>query len=153
MVRSATARMLGWENSRIKVTPAEIGGGFGGKTTIYLEPLAVKLSEKAKRPVKLVMSRSEVFQATGPTPATKFRVKLGVRKDGKITAGQSPVCLRERGLSRVMGAGGRHVRLHSLQYPQFQDRRIRRGGQQTRQYGLPRALVSYGRLCHRFYPG
>ncbi len=89
MVRSATARMLGWENSRIKVTPAEIGGGFGGKTTIYLEPLAVKLSEKAKRPVKLVMSRSEVFQATGPTPATKFRVKLGVRKDGKITAGQA----------------------------------------------------------------
>ncbi len=89
MVRSATAKMLGWENSRIKVTPAEIGGGFGGKTTIYLEPLAVRLSEKAKRPVKLVMSRSEVFQATGPTPATKFRIKLGVRKDGKITAGQA----------------------------------------------------------------
>ena len=63
MVLSATANMLGWDTSRIKVVPAEIGGGFGGKTTIYLEPLAVKLSEKADRPVKMVMSRDEVFKA------------------------------------------------------------------------------------------
>lgn len=80
MVRSATANMLGWETSRIKVVPAEIGGGFGGKTTIYLEPLAVKLSEKADRPVKMVMSRDEVFKATGPTPGTKIRVKIGAKK-------------------------------------------------------------------------
>ena len=34
MVRAITAAVLGWETSRIKVTPAEIGGGFGGKTTV-----------------------------------------------------------------------------------------------------------------------
>ena len=89
MVRSATANMLGWETSRIKVVPAEIGGGFGGKTTIYLEPLAVKLSEKADRPVKMVMSRDEVFKATGPTPGTKIRVKIGAKKNGEITAGKA----------------------------------------------------------------
>ena len=89
MVRSATANMLGWETSRIKVVPAEIGGGFGGKTTIYLEPLAVKLSEKAARPVKMVMSRDEVFKATGPTPGTKIRVKIGAKKSGEITAGKA----------------------------------------------------------------
>ena len=89
MVRSATANMLGWETSRIKVVPAEIGGGFGGKTTIYLEPLAVKLSEKADRPVKMVMSRDEVFKATGPTPGTKIRVKIGAKKSGEITAGKA----------------------------------------------------------------
>ena len=89
MVRSATANMLGWETSRIKVIPAEIGGGFGGKTTIYLEPLAVKLSEKADRPVKMVMSRDEVFKATGPTPGTKIRVKIGAKKSGEITAGKA----------------------------------------------------------------
>ena len=89
MVRSATANMLGWETSRIKVIPAEIGGGFGGKTTIYLEPLAVKLSEKADRPVKMVMSRDEVFKATGPAPGTKIRVKIGAKKSGEITAGKA----------------------------------------------------------------
>ena len=89
MVRSATAAMLGWESSQIKVIPAEIGGGFGGKTTIYLEPLAVKLSQKANRPVKMVMSREEVFKATGPTPGTKIRVKIGALNDGTITAGKA----------------------------------------------------------------
>jgi len=89
MVRSATAKMLGWETSKIKVIPAEIGGGFGGKTTIYLEPLAVKLSEKADRPVKMVMSRDEVFKATGPAPGTKIRVKIGAKKSGEITAGKA----------------------------------------------------------------
>ena len=46
-MRSLSAKVLGWEPSRLKVIPAEIGGGFGGKTTIYLEPLAVALSRKA----------------------------------------------------------------------------------------------------------
>ena len=88
-VRSQTAGMLGWEPSQIKVLPAEIGGGFGGKTTIYLEPLAVKLSHMANRPVKLVMGRDEVFRATGPTPGTHIRVKLGARKDGTLVAGKA----------------------------------------------------------------
>ena len=85
-VRSQTAAMLGWDTSRIKVIPAEIGGGFGGKTTIYLEPLAVELSARAGRPVKMVMSRDEVFRATGPTPGSVIRLKLGATDDGKITA-------------------------------------------------------------------
>ncbi len=89
MVRSATAAMLGWESSQVKVIPAEIGGGFGGKTTIYLEPLAVKLSQKANRPVKMVMSREDVFKATGPTPGTKIRVQIGALKDGTITAAKA----------------------------------------------------------------
>ena len=85
-VRSMTAKVIGWEPSRIKVIPAEIGGGFGGKTTIYLEPLAVLLSQRAGRPVKLVMSREEVFTATGPTSGTRIRVKVGADGDGKLTA-------------------------------------------------------------------
>ncbi|MBF0277011.1 MAG: xanthine dehydrogenase family protein molybdopterin-binding subunit [SAR324 cluster bacterium] len=89
MIRAKTAAMLGWEPSQLKVIPAEIGGGFGGKTTIYLEPLAAKLSQKAKRPVKIVMSRDEVFRATGPTPGTKLRIKLGAKKNGKIVAGKA----------------------------------------------------------------
>ncbi len=88
-VRSQTAAMLGWETSRIKVIPAEIGGGFGGKTTIYLEPLAALLSARAGRPVKLQMTRDEVFRATGPTPGSVIRVTLGATGDGRITAAKA----------------------------------------------------------------
>jgi CO/xanthine dehydrogenase Mo-binding subunit len=89
MVRSVTARLLGLDVSQIKVIPSEIGGGFGGKTTVYLEPLAVLLSRKAGRPVKMVMTREEVFRATGPASATRIRVKLGATRDGKICAAQA----------------------------------------------------------------
>ena len=41
-----------------------------GKTVVYLEPLAVLLSQKSRRPVKMMMSREEVFRATGPTSGT-----------------------------------------------------------------------------------
>ena len=66
MVRAYCAKLLGMENSRIRVIPSEIGGGFGGKTTVYVEPVALALSRKAGRPVKIVMDRDEVFRATGP---------------------------------------------------------------------------------------
>ena len=85
-MRAYTATMLGWDTGRLKVTPAEIGGGFGGKTVIYLEPLAVRLSEKAGRPVRIVMGRDEVFKATGPTSGTRMTVKMGVTNDGTFTA-------------------------------------------------------------------
>ncbi len=74
--------------SQIKVVPMEIGGGFGGKINVYLEPLAALLSKKTGRPVKMLMSRSEVFECTGPTSGTYIRVKMGATKDGKITAAE-----------------------------------------------------------------
>jgi len=85
-VRSLTADVLGVDKSRVKVIPAEIGGGFGGKTTIYLEPIGAKLSEKTGRPVKLVMSREEVLKASGPAPSAELRVKIGATNDGELTA-------------------------------------------------------------------
>jgi CO/xanthine dehydrogenase Mo-binding subunit len=87
-MRTQTATVLGWDPSRIKVTAAEIGGGFGGKTVIYLEPLAIMLSTRSGRPVRLVMDRDEVFKATGPTSGTTIRVKMGVAESGAITAAE-----------------------------------------------------------------
>jgi CO/xanthine dehydrogenase Mo-binding subunit len=89
VVRSYCAKLLGWDNSKIKVTAAEIGGGFGGKTVVYLEPLALALSKKARRPVKMVMTREEVMRASGPTSGAKVRAKIGITKDGRITAGEA----------------------------------------------------------------
>lgn len=86
LVRALCAKILNMPLSDLKVVPAEIGGGFGGKTTVYLEPVALALSRKCGRPVKLVMSREEVFLASGPTSGSAMHVKLGATKAGKITA-------------------------------------------------------------------
>ena len=89
MVRNVTARMTGAKLSDIRAIPAEIGGGFGGKTIIYLEPLAYTLSRKAGAPVKMVMARDEVFRATGPTAGSSNTIKIGARRDGRITAAEA----------------------------------------------------------------
>jgi CO/xanthine dehydrogenase Mo-binding subunit len=86
IVRAHCARLLGMDIARLRVTASEIGGGFGGKTVVYLEPLALALSRKAKRPVKMVMTREEVFKSSGPTSGAVVRVKLGATKDGRFTA-------------------------------------------------------------------
>ena len=87
-VRMSTAALLGMELGKIKVVPSEIGGGFGGKTTVYLEPVALILSRKAGKPVKMVMGRDEVFTSTGPTSAAVVRAKVGAKRDGTITAAE-----------------------------------------------------------------
>ena len=87
-VRTLTASELCIPEGNIRVVPAEIGGGFGGKTTVYLEPVAALLSKKSGRPVKMVMTRAEVLRATGPTSGTRMKVKMGATRDGKITAAE-----------------------------------------------------------------
>jgi CO/xanthine dehydrogenase Mo-binding subunit len=72
--------------SKLRVTSSEIGGGFGGKTVVYLEPVALALSRKAAKPVKMTMTREEVFMATGPAPGANVYVKMGVKKDGTLVA-------------------------------------------------------------------
>ena len=86
-IRKMCTAVLGLEASQLRVTPSEIGGGFGGKTTIFSEALSLALSRKAGgRPVKLVMTRSEVLRATGPTASASMDVKIGMKKNGKMTA-------------------------------------------------------------------
>ncbi|MFW6174165.1 MAG: xanthine dehydrogenase family protein molybdopterin-binding subunit, partial [Chloroflexota bacterium] len=84
--RRQIAGVLQVPDSQVKVVPLEIGGGFGGKIPIYLEPLAAMLSKKSGRPVKLTMPRDAVFEGTGPTPGSWMKVKVGTKSDGTITA-------------------------------------------------------------------
>jgi CO/xanthine dehydrogenase Mo-binding subunit len=86
VVRAYTAKILGMEIGNLVVHPAEIGGGFGGKTVVYVEPIAVALSRKTGHPVKIMMSREDVFKATGPTSGGSMTVKIGVKKDGTLVA-------------------------------------------------------------------
>ena len=69
-IRTSTAAILGIPESRVKVVPMEIGGGFGGKQSPYLDPVVAILSKKSGYPVKIAMTRKEVFEGTGPTSGT-----------------------------------------------------------------------------------
>jgi CO/xanthine dehydrogenase Mo-binding subunit len=88
-VRTICAEIMGMDASQLRVTASEIGGGFGGKTTVFIEPVALALSRKSGRPVKIVMTRDEVFKATGPTVSSSMDVKIGMTKSGRITAAQA----------------------------------------------------------------
>jgi CO/xanthine dehydrogenase Mo-binding subunit len=119
-VRSLTAQVLRIPEGKIKVVPAEIGGGFGGKTTIYLEPLAVLLSQKTGKPVKLVMTRGEVLRATGPTSGSTIRCKMGATKEGKIVAAEVWMAYEAGGFpGSPVGAGAMTV-INSYNIPHLQ---------------------------------
>ncbi len=88
-VRAQVAELLQMPLAKIKVVPMEIGGGFGGKIRVYLEPVAAVLSRRTSRPVKITMNRAEVFEGTGPTPGSYIRVKMGADATGRLVAGQA----------------------------------------------------------------
>ena len=87
--RASLARMLGIPLSKVKVVPMEIGGGFGGKLPVYLEPSAAIMSRRTGRPVKMYMNREEVLIGTGPTSSTYVRCRVGAMNDGTIVAAEA----------------------------------------------------------------
>ena len=87
-IRDQLALVLEIPMSAITVIPLEIGGGFGGKDSIYIDPLAVVLSKQSGRPVKMVMNRAETLRATGPSSGTYIKARLGVKTDGTLVAAE-----------------------------------------------------------------
>ena len=59
-----------------------------GKIPVYLEPIAAVLSKKSRRPVQLVMSRTDVFDASGPAPGGKVVVKKEAKEVREATNSQ-----------------------------------------------------------------
>ena len=90
-LRDHTSRILGISVGQMNVVPMEIGGGFGGKGQggCYLEPVVAALARKVGRPVKIAMTRTEVFTGTGPTSGTHIKVKVGGTRDGRFVAVQA----------------------------------------------------------------
>ncbi|MBI2502855.1 MAG: xanthine dehydrogenase family protein molybdopterin-binding subunit [Candidatus Latescibacteria bacterium] len=104
--RDQVAAVLDHPVSKIKVVPQEIGGGFGGKIPVYLEPVAALLSRKTGHPVKLIMTRPDVFQSTGPTPGSYIRVKMGVDQGGRLVAAEAYMAFEAGGFPGAeIGAG------------------------------------------------
>jgi CO/xanthine dehydrogenase Mo-binding subunit len=98
----------------------EVGGGFGGKFTAYLEPLAALLSKKSgHRPVKMVMSRSEVLMGTGPGAGAFIRVKMGADAKGRISAAEACLYYEAGAFPGSSVGSGANTMFASYQIPNF----------------------------------
>ncbi len=81
------SQILGMEMSRIRVIKPHVGGGFGCRTeTLAIELIAALLARKANGSVRLVTNREETFITHRGRPETDIKLKIGMRKDGRITA-------------------------------------------------------------------
>ena len=81
------SQILGMEMSRIRVIKPHVGGGFGCRTeTLNVELIAALLARRANATVRLVTTREETFITHRGRPETDIRLKIGMRKDGRITA-------------------------------------------------------------------
>ena len=105
-IRDSTAAIIDLPPSMIKVIPMEIGGGFGGKTITYLDPVVALLSKKSGSPVKIAMTRKEVFEGTGPTSGCFMRCKIGVDKNARITAAELYLAFEAGGFPGSPVGGG-----------------------------------------------
>lgn len=92
IVRDEVSRILGLPKRSVRIVPMTLGGGFGAKYGV-VEPLAGAIALTVKRPVKLVLTRSEDFLTTTPSPAVQIELKTGAKKDGALTALQARVLL------------------------------------------------------------
>jgi carbon-monoxide dehydrogenase large subunit len=85
-VRATLAAVLQIPMSRLRIIPMELGGGFGAKLRLCLEPYPVFLALKTGKPVKMVATREEVFSLSGFRLPTTVYLKTGVLNDGTIVA-------------------------------------------------------------------
>ena len=83
------ARVMGWDESRIRIVGQLMGGGFGGKEDVAGQVHAAMLANVTKRPVKLLFDRHESLLVHPKRHATQIRVKIGAKKDGRIVACES----------------------------------------------------------------
>ncbi|NIO06995.1 MAG: molybdopterin-dependent oxidoreductase [Deltaproteobacteria bacterium] len=85
VVRTQLANIFKVPVSKVRVAAPYLGGGYGSKVYPKLEPLTVALAKKAGVPVRILLSREEVF-VTVTKHAAVIRLKTGVKKDGTLVA-------------------------------------------------------------------
>ncbi|MGH3066112.1 MAG: xanthine dehydrogenase family protein molybdopterin-binding subunit, partial [Gaiellaceae bacterium] len=104
VTRKELARAFGLPLDRIRVVAEPIGGAFGGKFAL-VEPLVAGAALALRRPVRLVLTRAEDFQATNPVSAQITHIRVGARKDGTLTGIEARM-LVDRGSNAGWGVEG-----------------------------------------------
>ena len=92
VVRTQLANIFKVPVAKVRVIVPYVGGGYGGKVYPKVEPITVALAQKAKRPVRVVLSREEVFY-TITKHAAVIRMKTGVKNDGTLVARECEIHL------------------------------------------------------------
>ena len=146
------ARAFDLPLERVRVIAEPLGGAFGGKFAL-VEPLAVGAALALRRPVRLVLTRSEDFQATNPASAQVTRLKIGARADGTLTGIEARHDRRPR-LERRLGRRGHQLaaRRRPVQLGGARPARLRRADEPLHVRCLSRAGRADRRLRARVAP-
>ena len=83
--------ILGVAPEKVRVIQTETGGGFGGKLDISVQPFLALAAYHLNRPVRMLYSREESFQATAKRHPLKIRMKTGAARDGRLTAMEAEI--------------------------------------------------------------
>jgi len=84
MDQESTALILGWDKSRVHIVPTAVGGGFGSKLDLSVQPYLALAAIKTGKPVRITYSRTESMQSTTKRHPSDLRVKVGATRDGKL---------------------------------------------------------------------
>ncbi len=84
--RTQVARVMGWDESRVRIVGQLMGGGFGGKEDVMGQIHVAMLADVTKRPVKLLFDRHESLLVHPKRHATQIRVKIGAKRNGRLVA-------------------------------------------------------------------
>jgi len=84
--RTQVARVMGWDESRVRIVGQLMGGGFGGKEDVMGQIHVAMLANATQRPVKLLFDRHESLLVHPKRHATQIRVKIGAKEDGRLVA-------------------------------------------------------------------
>ncbi|MGN6749941.1 MAG: 4-hydroxybenzoyl-CoA reductase subunit alpha [Xanthobacteraceae bacterium] len=124
------AQILGMDMSRIRVIKPHVGGGFGCRTeTLNVELIAALLARKARGCVRLVVNREETFITHRGRPETDIRLKLGMRKDGRIAAVECE-CIQRGGahsgygIVTILYAGSMLYAIYALDNVKYVGKRV-----------------------------
>jgi len=87
--RTQVARVMGWDESRVRIVGQLMGGGFGGKEDVMGQIHSAMLANVTQRPVKLLFDRHESLLVHPKRHATQIRVKIGAKRDGCLVASET----------------------------------------------------------------
>jgi len=86
MDRNDIAKILGLQPERVRIIPTAVGGGFGSKLDLSVQPFIALAAWKLNRPVRMVYSRTESILSTTKRHPARMRLRAGATRDGKLTA-------------------------------------------------------------------